>query len=141
MTDEGSILFPSITICKDEMFENERYSNRGLLTRLQSGEVSSEDARSWFRNRTFSRARLVRFLSIKTVEGSNDYPCNAVGGPRVGEPCSFPFFYPDCKLMKQVPLCKSDPGIGAAEYRGCYKKEDTDSGKMSHKWEQLNRIR
>ena len=126
MTDEGSLLFPSITVCKDEMFENERYSDRGLLTRLQSGEVSTENASSWFRNRTFSRARLVKFLSIKTVEGSNKYPCNAVSGPREGEPCSFPFFYPDCKLMTKVAQCQSDPGIVPEKYRGCY-TEDTDN--------------
>ena len=116
MTDEGSILFPSITICKDEMLDDVKYFDKGLLKKIQSGEVSTENARTWLRNRTFSRARLVKFLSIKTVAGSNNYPCNAVTGPRDGEPCSFPFFYPDCKLLKQVPLCKSDPGIGAAKY-------------------------
>ena len=104
MADAGSILFPSITICKDEMFNNVKYSDRGLITRLQSGEVSTENARSWFRNRTFSRARLVRFLSIKTVEGSNNFPCNTASGPRAGEPCSFPYVYPDCKLMMKGVL-------------------------------------
>ena len=128
MTDEGSLLFPSITVCKDEMFENERYSDRGLLTRLQSGEVSTENASSWFGNRTFSRARLVKFLSIKTVEGSNKYPCNAVSGPREGEPCSFPFFYPDCKLMTKTPECKADPGTARLEHPGCF----TDEGITSY---------
>ena len=122
MTDGGSILFPSVTICKDEMFDNERYSDRGLITRLQSGEVSSENASSWFRNRTFSRGRLVKFLSMKTVEGSNKYPCNAVGGPRIGESCSFPFFYPDCRLSNQVSRCQSEPGIAPVEYAGCYQE-------------------
>ena len=103
-TDAGRILFPSITICKDEMFNSVRYSERGLITRLQSGEVSAENARSWFRNRTFSRARLVKFLSIKTVEGSNNFPCNTASGPRAGEPCSFPYVYPDCKLKMKGGL-------------------------------------
>ena len=84
MNDDGSLLFPSITICKDEMFVNVKYSDRGLLTRLQTGEVSAENARSWFVNRTFSRSDLVKFLSIKTVKGSdqNNFPCNAASGPR-----------------------------------------------------------
>ena len=120
MTDDGSIRFPSITICKDEMFENANYSDRGLLPRLKSGEVSPENARSWFKNRTFSRARLVKFLSIKTVEGSNDYPCNTVKGPREGDPCSLPFFYPDCKLTTKTPECMANPGIARSEYAGCY---------------------
>ena len=46
MTDDGSILFPSITICKDQMFDH----SRGLMKRLQSGELSVENASSWFRN-------------------------------------------------------------------------------------------
>ena len=124
MTDEGSILFPSITICKDEMFDNEEESIIGLLTQHQ--EVSSDFAKSWFRNRTFSRGRLVKFLSIKTVEGSNNFPCNAVSGPREGEACSFPFIYPDCKLMKKPSRCESEPETVPAEYAGCY-KESTDN--------------
>ena len=111
MTDDESILFPSVTICKDEMFDNEIYSDSGLLSRLQSGEVSAENARSWFLNRTFSRERLVKFLSLKTVEGSNNYPCNTGSGPRAGEPCAFPYFYPDCNLTKKVPTCHSEPEI------------------------------
>ena len=51
-TDDGSILFPSVTICKSEMFTNVNYNERGLLARLKSGEVSSENARSWFEQRT-----------------------------------------------------------------------------------------
>ena len=50
-TDVGSILFPSITICKDEMFTSEG----AFLPKLQSGEVSMQDARAWFKNRTWSR--------------------------------------------------------------------------------------
>ena len=108
------------------MFDNSIYGDNGLLQSLQSGEVSSENASSWFRNRTFSRGRLVKFLSIKTVESSNNFPCNAVGGPREGEPCSLPFVYPDCKLMTKVSRCQSDPGVAPVEHAGCY-KEDTDN--------------
>ena len=98
MTDAGNILFPSITICKDQMFDH----SSGLMKRLQSGELSVENASSWFRlglktfkksrnkkktlqfqrKRSFSRGRLVKFLSVNTLEGSNKYPCNTVGGPR-----------------------------------------------------------
>ena len=127
MSDDDSILFPSITICKDEMFDNSIYGDNGLLQSLQSGEVSSENASSWFRNRTFSRGRLVKFLSIKTVEGSNNYPCNAVRGPRAGEPCAFPFFYPDCQLMTKSRECQLNPGVARQEYSGCYNNEEISS--------------
>ena len=123
MTNDGSILFPSITVCKNEMYDDVKYFNGGMLKRIQSGEVSSENAKSWFMNRTFSRDHLVKFLSIKTVEGSNQYPCNAASGPRDGEPCSFPFIYPDCQQVQQVALCVSEPGIAPVEYRGCYKED------------------
>ena len=125
MVDAGSILFPSVTVCKDAMYDNVESSDRGLLSRLQSGEVPAENVRSWFRNRTFSRARLVRFLSIKTVEGYNNFPCNAASGPRAGEACSFPFFYPDCKLMKKPFQCKPELEIVLEEYTGCYKTDRT----------------
>ena len=127
LTDDGSILFPSVTICKDEMFDNGKYANRGLLSSLQTGEVSAENAKSWFRNLTFPRARLVKFLSIKTVEGSdyNNYPCNTVRGPRAGEPCSFPFFLSDCKTPGDCN--KSDPGIARVKNAGCYNDEDIAS--------------
>ena len=58
MTDDDSILFPSITICKKELFDH----FKGLIKRLQTNEVSVENAGFFFRNRTFSRARLVKFL-------------------------------------------------------------------------------
>ena len=46
MTDNGSISFPSVTICKDEMYDHVN----GLMKRLQSGELSVENASAWFRN-------------------------------------------------------------------------------------------
>ena len=45
MTDDGHILFPSITICKDEMYDH--FS--GLMAQLQSGELSVKNSSSWFR--------------------------------------------------------------------------------------------
>ena len=46
--------------------------------------------------------------------------------PRAGEACSFPYVYPDCKVMKKKGKCKADPGIVPLEYHGCY-KEATDN--------------
>ena len=80
-TDEGSILFPSISICKDEMYDKEE---EGILSRLESGGLSVEDARQLFEEKTFSRSRLVKDLRIKTVDGANNHPCNTISGPRKG---------------------------------------------------------
>ena len=72
-----------------------------------------------FQERTFSRSRLVRFLSTNTVGGDNNYPCSTVGGPRAGEACSFPVMYPDCSLERKARLCEDSPGIAPAEYTYC----------------------
>ena len=79
ISDEGSILFPSITICRDQMYNTWEL---GLVSQLQSGDLAVEEARAWFKARTVPRSGLVKFLSARTVEGTNDYPCNTVSGPR-----------------------------------------------------------
>ena len=119
MRDSGRILFPSITICKNEMYN----SSKGISSRLQSGpgSGSAEAARLWFGEKTFRRSQVVKFLSIKTEAGSdiNNYPCDTLRGPRVGDRCSFPFRYPDCKLGKKLRLCDKDPGLVPVEYNSC----------------------
>ena len=124
MRDEGSILFPSITICKDEMYNNRL--GGGLFTRLNSGGLLVEDAGAWFRNRTVSRSELVKLLSISTVDPSNNYPCNTVSGKRGGEACSFPFIYPDCKQQNPPYKCQEE-GVEPLLYMNC-----TTIGKASY---------
>ena len=60
-------------------------------------------------------------ISIKTEAGSdiNNYPCDTLRGPRVGDRCSFPFRYPDCKLGKKMRLCDKDPGLVPVKYNSC----------------------
>ena len=116
MRDEGSILFPSITICKDEMFTS---SPGGLFSHLHSRELPVQEAADWFRNNTLSRTELIKFVSVNTVEASNNYPCNAVSGSREGEPCSFPFLFPDCQLSKKSRYCSEDLGRTSVLYHSC----------------------
>ena len=64
--------------------------------------------------------------SISTVEGSNNYPCNAISGLRAGEACAFPFWYPDCKLLKTSSLCAKNPGRAPMLFNSC-SSEATDN--------------
>ena len=119
MIDSGSILFPSITVCKDEMYDSRLEG--GLFTRLNSGALLIEDAAAWFNNRTVSRSELVKLLSIKTVDPTNNYPCNAVSGKREGETCSFPFLFPDCQQRKKTGVVCQDPVLqGVSKKRGIW---------------------
>ena len=117
MSDSGSILFPSITVCKDEMYDSRLEG--GLFTRLNSGALLIEDAAAWFKNRTVSRSELVKLLSIKTVDPTNNYPCNAVSGHREGETCSFPFLFPDCQQRKKTTVVCQNPEIVPILYNNC----------------------
>ena len=65
---------------------------------------------------------------MNTVEGSNRFPCNAVGGPGTGERCVFPWFFPDCSLRKPNGGCEAKVGKTAPiERQGCIlEKRDDD---------------
>ena len=77
------------------------------------------------RKRTFSRSRLVKFLSGKTVEGSNNYPCNIESGPRTGEPCVLAWFFPDCSLMKPSGGCEAQlKDTAPIERHGCIRENN-----------------
>ena len=117
LTDPGSILFPSVTVCKDEMYS--RWEEGGLLSKLKSGDLSVEEAGTWFQTNTLSRSEVVKYLSVNTMEDSNNYPCNAVSGRREGEPCSFPFLFPDCQLSEKSKDCYEDPGTAPVVYNSC----------------------
>ena len=78
-----------------------------------------EQAGEWFKARTFSRGELVKYLSINTVEGSNNYPCNTISGRRKGEACSFPFIFPDCKQRKKTTFMCRDPAVVPLVYHSC----------------------
>ena len=42
-------------------------------------------------------------------------PCH-----RAGEPCAFPYYYPDCQLLEKVVQCKSQPEIAREEINECF---------------------
>lgn len=73
------------------------------------------------RKKTLSRSRLVKFLSVNTVEGSNKFPCNTVSGTKTGEPCVFPWRFPDCSLLDPNGPCDDpqDKNKTPIERKGC----------------------
>ena len=113
LADEGSILFPSITICKDEMYN----VYGGIFSRNKSQELSLEETKLLFKKRTLSQRQVVKFLSIRTLEGSNNYPCTAVSGPRAGEGCAFPFVFPDCSQTDKSVVCLEE--LEPRSYNSC----------------------
>ena len=50
------------------------------IEQMSSGDAPHSDGNSL--GRTSLRAELIKLLSVKTVEGSNRYPCTTVSGPR-----------------------------------------------------------
>ena len=66
----------------------------------ETGGILKSDvdpSRKLFKSKTWSRQQLFRNVSHNTIDGSYKFPCNTIGGPQMGAPCSFPFVYPDCK--------------------------------------------
>ena len=64
MTDEDSILFPSLTVCKDEMLTVPD-KVPGLQQKEGETELSVEEVRVWFKEKTLSISQLVKFLSVR----------------------------------------------------------------------------
>ena len=78
------------------------YSDDRFLEELKSGNLSTTEATKLFRKLTWSREQMFRTVSHHTMDGAYKFPCNTVGGPRMGSPCNFPFVYPDCSESFQT---------------------------------------
>ena len=92
--DDGHILFPSVTFCKNYMYTH----NDGFLHKLKEEKLSSSEYKKIFREQTWSRGQLLKTVhhNHNTLDGSFKFPCTTIDGPNSGFPCSFPFVYPDC---------------------------------------------
>ena len=90
--DDGHILYPSITFCKNYMYTH----NEGFLHKLKEDKLSSSEYKKIFREQTWSRDQLLKTLHHNTLDESFKFPCTTIDGPNSGFPCSFPFVYPDC---------------------------------------------
>ena len=73
-----------------------------MYTDLNNGTEDSN--RMQFREHTWSREELFLNVSHNTVDETYKFPCNAVDGPKMGAPCSFPALFPDCSESVK-PIC------------------------------------
>jgi len=71
-------------------------NEKGFLNMLQSDNISTSDFGKLFHQKTWSRNKVFMKTSHNTVDEKYKIPCNTIGGPQAGAPCSFPFVYPDC---------------------------------------------
>ena len=117
--DEGTILFPSVKICKKYTYDQ----LPGVLGDLKSGKASVKEAREWFINHTWRRPRLVNFFSHSTVDTSLQHPCNTIAGPEAGAPCIFPFLFPDCTLARKSIHCKDNDTVQPKLHHNCIPTE------------------
>ena len=100
--DEGSIIFPSITVCKNRMYSEYQHPLVSFFDQNNSRQhLKVEDVKAWVQQHTYNRSAVFNMLSHLTLKSQEQYPCNTVGGDRIGNPCSFPFSYPDCSIEVQ----------------------------------------
>ena len=79
---------------------------------------------------------------LRTVSGSNNYPCNIESGPRMGEACAFPYFYPDCSLMKPSGGCDAQlRDMAPSERKGCILENNDNMWCSSRTYQNRSRER
>ena len=99
MQDDGYILFPSITVCKDRMYTAyPDYLEPFFKENISDSSINFEDVQSWVLKHTWRRSKMFQILHHKT-SGLAHYPCDTISGDKIGKPCSFPFLFPDCSVQ------------------------------------------
>ena len=100
IVDEGSILFPSITVCK-------KYSNGLYKAEIENISVNIEDKLNTIHNRTWGRSEVFFFVSHENMFNVS-FPCTTIEGPDTdpGKPCSFPYL----RYGKVINGCKFEGG-------------------------------
>ena len=92
--DDGSILYPSVTICKKYSYDE----SPGFINLIKSNvSITIEEAQNWAETHTWEREKTFPFFNHRNM-AKETFPCDTVGGDMPGRPCVFPFKYPDCSL-------------------------------------------
>ena len=83
--DDGTILFPSITVCK-------KYSQFNLESYLMNKSINVSDKIMRYHNITWSKHEVFYFFSHPHMFDKS-FPCTTMEGRGTspGKPCSFPF--------------------------------------------------
>ena len=92
ITDQGNILFPSISFCK--MLPFGEYS----VPEFRNSTTSLEAVKEVFEQKLLRKSQVLHFVTHGDSLNLS-FPCMTVGtGDVVGIPCAFPFVYRDCRL-------------------------------------------
>ena len=69
-SDNGHILFPSITFCKNYMYN----ARKGFLKKIQEEDLPVSHYKTVFKDKTWSKAQMFRTVSHNTIDGSYNNP-------------------------------------------------------------------
>ena len=89
LEDNGTLLYPSVSFCIVNIWE----TYPGVLERIKTQEnITMEELRQFAMKNHWDILKLFHFVSHQNIE-DHSFPCNTIGGPQKGKPCSFPFIY------------------------------------------------
>ena len=82
--DDGSILYPSVTVCKEYLFDD--YNENETLN------LEGEPLLEFLHDHTWGRDQLFYFMTQAEMLNQS-FPCTTKeGGSDPGKPCSFPYY-------------------------------------------------
>ena len=92
ITDQGKILFPSISFCKMLPF------GECSVPEFRNSTTSLEAVKDVFEQKLLRKSQVLHFVTHGDSLNLS-FPCMTVGtGDVVGIPCAFPFVYRDCRI-------------------------------------------
>ena len=119
VTDDGFILFPSISFCKRRAFDQFPHMLVNFLDPSTRTEENIDSVKQWCIEHIFNRSTVFNLVSHNTKGGPAPYPCTTTSGDNPGKPCSFPFVFPDCSVFPKPTFCKHNASSQPIEYREC----------------------
>ena len=94
--DDGSILYPSVTVCKEYLFDD--YNEEDVLN------LEGDPLLEFLHDHTWDRDELFYFMTHHEMLNQS-FPCTSKeGGTDPGKPCSFPYYISEGELATDCEL-------------------------------------